>query len=89
MLNHMCKDMEQVHDVKRVPDRIRQDVSRSPGGDSRLYLLRDGVLEQISTDHTLPVSRPLCRSLISATKPDVDSVISYSPVWRSMYASAL
>jgi hypothetical protein len=38
MLNHMCNDMEQVHDVKRPPDRIRQDVSRSPGGDSRLFL---------------------------------------------------
>ena len=38
MLNHMCNDMEQVLDVKRVPDRIRQDVSRSPGGDSRLFL---------------------------------------------------
>lgn len=38
MLNHMCNDMEQVHDVKRTPDRIRQDVSRSPGGDSRLFL---------------------------------------------------
>lgn len=38
MLNHMCNDMEQVHDVKRIPDRIRQDVSRSPGGDSRLFL---------------------------------------------------
>jgi hypothetical protein len=38
MLNHMCKDMEQVHDVTRPPDRIRQDVSRSPGGDSRLFL---------------------------------------------------
>ena len=38
MLNHMCNDMEQVHDVKRAPDRIRQDVSRSPGGDSRLFL---------------------------------------------------
>ena len=38
MLNHMCNDMEQAHDVKRVPDRIRQDVSRSPGGDSRLFL---------------------------------------------------
>ena len=38
MMNHLCNDMEQVHDVKRVPDRIRQDVSRSPGGDSRLYL---------------------------------------------------
>jgi hypothetical protein len=38
MLNHMCNDMEQVHDVKLPPDRIRQDVSRSPGGDSRLFL---------------------------------------------------
>ena len=38
MLNHLCNDMEQVHDVKLVPDRIRQDVSRSPGGDSRLFL---------------------------------------------------
>ncbi len=38
MLNHLCNDMEQVHDVTRVPDRIRQDVSRSPGGDSRVFL---------------------------------------------------
>ncbi len=38
MLNHMCNDMEQVLDVRRIPDRIRQDVSRSPGGDSRLFL---------------------------------------------------
>ena len=38
MLNHLCNDMEQVHDVRLTPDRIRQDVSRSPGGDSRLFL---------------------------------------------------
>jgi hypothetical protein len=38
LLNHMCNDLEQVHDVKLTPDRIRQDVSRSPGGDSRLFL---------------------------------------------------
>ncbi|MFT7652033.1 MAG: hypothetical protein ACI9UU_001140 [Candidatus Azotimanducaceae bacterium] len=38
MVNHMCRDMEQVHDVTRVPERIRQDVSRSPGGDSRVFL---------------------------------------------------
>jgi hypothetical protein len=37
MVNHMCNDMEQVHDPKLIPDRIRQDVSRSPGGDSRLF----------------------------------------------------
>jgi hypothetical protein len=38
LLNHMCNDMEQMHDTKLAPDRIRQDVSRSPGGDSRLFL---------------------------------------------------
>lgn len=38
LLNHLCVDLEQVHDVTRVPDRIRQDVSRSPGGDSRVFL---------------------------------------------------
>jgi hypothetical protein len=38
LLNHMCNDMEQMHDLKLAPDRIRQDVSRSPGGDSRLFL---------------------------------------------------
>lgn len=38
MLNHLCNDMEQVLDVTRSPDRIRQDVSRSPGGDSRVFL---------------------------------------------------
>jgi hypothetical protein len=30
--------MEQMQDVSRPPDRIRQDVSRSPGGDSRIFL---------------------------------------------------
>jgi hypothetical protein len=38
MMNHMCRDMEQVLDTSLPPDRIRQDVSRSPGGDSRIYL---------------------------------------------------
>lgn len=38
LLNHMCRDLEQVQDNTRIPDRIRQDVSRSPGGDSRVFL---------------------------------------------------
>jgi hypothetical protein len=38
LLNHLCHDMEQVHDTSRAPDRIRQDVSRSPGGDARVFL---------------------------------------------------
>jgi len=38
MLNHLCRDLEQVQDATRPPDRIRQDVSRSPGGDSRIFL---------------------------------------------------
>ena len=38
LLNHMCSDLEQVKDTTRSPDRVRQDVSRSPGGDSRLFL---------------------------------------------------
>ena len=38
MINHMCRDMEQVHDTSLPPDMIRQDVSRSPGGDSRVFL---------------------------------------------------
>jgi hypothetical protein len=38
LMNHLCRDLEQVQDTTRAPDRIRQDVSRSPGGDSRLFL---------------------------------------------------
>jgi Protein of unknown function (DUF1585) len=38
LVNHLCRDMEQVLDTSRPPDRIRQDVSRSPGGDSRIFL---------------------------------------------------
>ena len=38
LLNHMCRDLEEVQDTSRPPDRIRQDVSRSPGGDARLFL---------------------------------------------------
>lgn len=38
VLNHLCYDMEQLKDTTRPADRIRQDISRSPGGDSRLFL---------------------------------------------------
>ncbi len=37
-VNMMCMDMEDFRDVTAWPDRIRQDVSRSPGGDSSLFL---------------------------------------------------
>ncbi|MEM9384355.1 MAG: hypothetical protein AAGA68_04795 [Pseudomonadota bacterium] len=38
LMDHMCRDLEQMQDTTRTPDRIRQDVSRSPGGDSRVFL---------------------------------------------------
>ena len=37
-LNHMCMDMEDFRDITAHPDKIRQDVSRSPGGDSTIFL---------------------------------------------------
>lgn len=38
MINQLCTDLEPIKDTTRVADRIRQDVSRSPGGDSRIFL---------------------------------------------------
>jgi hypothetical protein len=38
LMNHMCRDLEQAMDTTLPTDRIRQDVSRSPGGDSRVFL---------------------------------------------------
>jgi hypothetical protein len=38
MMNHMCSDLQTIMDTTRPPDRIRQDVTRSPGGDSGLFL---------------------------------------------------
>ena len=38
LINHLCRDLEQLQDGTRPADRIRQDVSRSPGGDSRIFL---------------------------------------------------
>jgi hypothetical protein len=38
LMNQLCTDLEPLKDVSRTPDRIRQDVSRSPGGDSRIFL---------------------------------------------------
>jgi hypothetical protein len=38
LLNHLCTDLEQIKDTTRSSDRIRQDVTRSPGGDSRIFL---------------------------------------------------
>ncbi|MBT8079898.1 MAG: hypothetical protein KJO31_15070 [Gammaproteobacteria bacterium] len=37
-LNHLCMDMEDFRDLTAHPDKIRQDVSRSPGGDSTIFL---------------------------------------------------
>lgn len=36
--NHLCTEMADLNDVSRVPDRVRQDVTRSPGGDSIIFL---------------------------------------------------
>ena len=38
LMNHLCTDLEPIKDNTLSPDRIRQDVSRSPGGDSRLFI---------------------------------------------------
>jgi hypothetical protein len=38
MINHFCNDMPTLEDTTRPTDRVRQDVARSPGGDSRVYL---------------------------------------------------
>ena len=38
VLNHLCQDLEQLKDVTLPSGRIRQDVSRSPGGDSRIFM---------------------------------------------------
>jgi hypothetical protein len=37
LINHMCNDLEPLKDTSLPPDRIRQDLSRSPGGDSRIF----------------------------------------------------
>ncbi len=37
-MNYLCRDLEEMKDTTRPPDRIRQDVSRSPGGDSSIFL---------------------------------------------------
>ena len=37
-MNFMCMDMEDFSDITAHPDRIRQDVTRSPGGDSTIFL---------------------------------------------------
>lgn len=36
-INYLCRDLEQLKDVSRPSDRIRQDVNRSPGGDSTVF----------------------------------------------------
>jgi hypothetical protein len=36
-MNFLCRDMEQLNDITRPADRIRQDIGRSPGGDSRIF----------------------------------------------------
>ena len=38
VLNHLCKNLEEIKDTTLPVDRIRQDVSRSPGGDSRIFM---------------------------------------------------
>ncbi len=36
--NHLCAEMSQLKDVSIAPDRVRRDVTRSPGGDSTIFL---------------------------------------------------
>lgn len=38
VLHHLGYDLEQLKDITRPADRIRQDISRTPGGDSRLFM---------------------------------------------------
>ncbi len=38
LMNHLCTDLEPLKDISRIPDHVRQDVSRSPGGDSRIFM---------------------------------------------------
>jgi hypothetical protein len=38
VLNHLCRQLEEIKDITLPPDMIRQDVSRSPGGDSRIFM---------------------------------------------------
>ncbi|HTT05094.1 MAG TPA: hypothetical protein VMF64_07370 [Steroidobacteraceae bacterium] len=38
MMDYLCDDLQTIEDTSRPPDRIRQDPSRSPGGDSRTFL---------------------------------------------------
>ena len=38
VLNYLCTDLEQIKDVSRTNNFIPQDVSRSPGGDSEIFL---------------------------------------------------
>jgi len=38
LMNHLCTDLEPLKDNTLPPDRVRQDISRSPGGDSRLFI---------------------------------------------------
>jgi len=37
-MNFLCRDLEDLQDNTRPADRIRQDVTRSPGGDSRIFV---------------------------------------------------
>ncbi len=36
-MNYLCRDLEQMKDITIPVDRVRQDVSRSPGGDSSIF----------------------------------------------------
>jgi hypothetical protein len=36
-ITYLCRDMEALKDTSRPADRIRQDVNRSPGGDSEIF----------------------------------------------------
>ena len=38
IMNHFCTDLQTLMDTSRPTDRVRQDVARSPGGDSRVFL---------------------------------------------------
>jgi len=38
LMSYLCTDLEEIKDITRTNNYVRQDVSRSPGGDSEIFL---------------------------------------------------
>jgi len=83
MMDYLCDDLDTIEDITRPPDRIRQDPSRSPGGDSRTFLTQcigcHSGMDALAGAFAYYNFVPTCSPLASCPTYDIPGEMVYTP----------